>query len=118
MLSESFSEGTEAGDIPSIDAVKAILDEKDEDQQGEEEEEEKEGEEEEEKEGEEGEGGEPGEGEGEHVAEGDDVSRVDADDTVSRVTVGKPKKLTNQFNFCERAALTYNNPTRVHRHFY
>lgn len=26
---------------------------------------------------------------------------------------GKPRKLTNQFNFCERAALTYNNPTRV-----
>jgi dynein intermediate chain 1 len=24
-----------------------------------------------------------------------------------------PKKLTNQFNFCERAALTYNNPFRV-----
>jgi hypothetical protein len=23
------------------------------------------------------------------------------------------KKLTNQFNFCERAALTYNNPFRV-----
>lgn len=23
------------------------------------------------------------------------------------------KKLTNQFNFCERAALTYNNPVRV-----
>lgn len=26
---------------------------------------------------------------------------------------GKPRKLTNQFNFCERAALTYTNPTRV-----
>lgn len=25
---------------------------------------------------------------------------------------GKPRKLTNQFNFSERAALTYNNPTR------
>lgn len=25
---------------------------------------------------------------------------------------GRPRKLTNQFNFCERAALTYNNPTR------
>lgn len=23
------------------------------------------------------------------------------------------KKLANQFNFCERAALTYNNPRRV-----
>lgn len=25
----------------------------------------------------------------------------------------KPKKLPNQFNFCERAALTYDNPIRV-----
>ena len=26
---------------------------------------------------------------------------------------GKPKKLTNQFNFSERASQTYNNPSRV-----
>ena len=26
---------------------------------------------------------------------------------------GKPKKLTNQFNFSERASQTYNNPCRV-----
>lgn len=26
---------------------------------------------------------------------------------------GRARKLTNQFNFSERAALTYNNPTRV-----
>lgn len=26
---------------------------------------------------------------------------------------GKKKKLINQFNFCERAALTFNNPSRV-----
>lgn len=25
----------------------------------------------------------------------------------------KPKKIPNQFNFCERAALTYTNPIRV-----
>lgn len=25
----------------------------------------------------------------------------------------KPKKIPNQFNFCERAALTYTNPLRV-----
>lgn len=25
----------------------------------------------------------------------------------------KPKKLPNQFNYCERAALTYDNPVRV-----
>lgn len=29
------------------------------------------------------------------------------------VTGGKPKKLTNQFNFSERASQTYNNPCRV-----
>lgn len=63
--------------------------------------------------------GEDGEGEGdeneeeaeeeavvEEVPEGDDASKA----------VGAPggpkKKLTNQFNFCERAALTYNNPSR------
>jgi dynein intermediate chain 1 len=28
-------------------------------------------------------------------------------------TGGKPKKLTNQFNFSERASQTYNNPCRV-----
>lgn len=25
----------------------------------------------------------------------------------------KPKKVPNQFNFCERAALTYDNPMRA-----
>lgn len=29
------------------------------------------------------------------------------------VSTGSKKKLINQFNFCERAALTYNNPSRV-----
>ncbi len=28
-------------------------------------------------------------------------------------TGGKAKKLTNQFNFSERASQTYNNPSRV-----
>lgn len=28
----------------------------------------------------------------------------------------KPKKLPNQFNFCERASLTYQNLTRVKMH--
>ena len=28
----------------------------------------------------------------------------------------KPKKIPNQFNFCERAALTYNNPIRVNKY--
>lgn len=27
--------------------------------------------------------------------------------------ISKPKKVPNQFNFCERAALTYNNLMRV-----
>lgn len=109
MLSDS--EDTEAGEIPSMDTAMAALEEGIEG----EEDEEQEGDEEEEREGDEGEGGER-EGEGERVAEGDEVSRMDAEDTVSRGAGGKPKKLTNQFNFCERAALTYNNPTRVHRH--
>jgi len=30
----------------------------------------------------------------------------------------KPKKIPNQFNFCERAALTYSNPTRVSKFYY
>lgn len=30
---------------------------------------------------------------------------------------GKPKKLTNQFNFSERASQTYNNPCRVNSLF-
>lgn len=29
---------------------------------------------------------------------------------------GKKRKLINQFNYCERAALTYNNPSRVGIH--
>lgn len=29
------------------------------------------------------------------------------------VEKAKPKKVPNQFNFCERATLTYNNPIRV-----
>lgn len=29
------------------------------------------------------------------------------------VEKAKPKKIPNQFNFCERAALTYDNPMRV-----
>ena len=28
------------------------------------------------------------------------------------MATGQKKKLTNQFNFCERAALTYNSPSR------
>lgn len=37
------------------------------------------------------------------------------DDAFDELLDIKPriKKLANQFNFCERAALTYNNPRRV-----
>lgn len=42
-----------------------------------------------------------GEYEYEEFDEGDEFQR------------GKPKKIPNQFNFCERAALTYENPMRV-----
>lgn len=41
---------------------------------------------------------------------------ADGDEEQKDLAVGTPggpkKKLTNQFNFCERAALTYNNPSR------
>lgn len=62
----------------------------------------------------EGNGGAEEEGEGEEEAE--DVSAVptknDPEDSV-HCAKGGSKKLTNQFNFCERAALTCNNPCRV-----
>lgn len=51
------------------------------------------------------------EGEGEGDAEGE-AGRGEDDEAKGGVS-GKPKKLTNQFNYCERAALTYNNPNRV-----
>lgn len=58
---------------------------------------------------------EGGEGEAEGDAEGSDVGAVEqepeAEDETKDLPVGTPggpkKKLTNQFNFCERAALTY-----------
>lgn len=53
------------------------------------------------------------EGEGEIESVMDSVmERAEEEDERSHVG-GKPKKLTNQFNFCERAALTYNNPMRA-----
>ena len=54
------------------------------------------------------------EGEGEEEAE--DVSAVPtkkAPEESVQCVKGSSKKLTNQFNFCERAALTCNNPCRV-----
>ncbi|RZF40619.1 hypothetical protein LSTR_LSTR007502 [Laodelphax striatellus] len=81
------------------------------------------------------EGEEEGEGEDDEIegdadgdAEGDGEAEVDADgvddeDGEEKIETkedkkgppqrgGKAKKLTNQFNFCERATLTYNNPFR------
>ena len=46
------------------------------------------------------------------VEPGDEVSKVGDGESMNVPKAG-PKKLTNQFNFCERAALTYNNPCRV-----
>lgn len=53
--------------------------------------------------GEEGEGGQPDE---EAVA-------VGGEGAAPPPTSSRKKKLVNQFNFCERATLTYINPTRV-----
>lgn len=46
-------------------------------------------------------------------AEKADDAEGKGDDEEPVQATGKPKKLTNQFNFCERAALTYNSPFRV-----
>jgi hypothetical protein len=62
-----------------------------------------------------GEGG-GGEGEGEGEEEAEVVPEVETKITPGisdHSTKAGAKKLTNQFNFCERAALTYNNPFRV-----
>lgn len=61
---------------------------------------------------------EGGEGEGADLGEegeGDDEEKLDTMQEKGGYSPrpGKAKKLTNQFNFCERAALTYNNPDRV-----
>jgi hypothetical protein len=61
-----------------------------------------------------GEGGGEGEGEGEEEAEVVSEEQTKKTPGMSdHFTKAGAKKLTNQFNFCERAALTYNNPFRV-----
>ncbi|XP_012134626.1 dynein intermediate chain 2, ciliary isoform X1 [Megachile rotundata] len=77
----------------------------DEEEEGEEEGMEAEEEEEEEEEAHEQDEGEEEHKEGEHDHEHDH----EPDEEEERV---KPKKIPNQFNFCERAALTYSNPMR------
>lgn len=58
--------------------------------------------------------GEGDEGEGDEVASGVE-GEGDADGEASgELLPSRPiKKVANQFNFCDRAALTYNNPYRV-----
>lgn len=49
-------------------------------------------------------------------AEDDDVKDEKSERSGSVVLAeksAKAKKLMNQFNFCERATMTYNNPLRV-----
>ncbi|KAL3286367.1 hypothetical protein HHI36_000874 [Cryptolaemus montrouzieri] len=54
----------------------------------------------------------PKEAEEEEHGEGEDED-VDVDaKSVAEAPKGRKKKLTNQFNFCERASLTYNLPVR------
>lgn len=62
--------------------------------------------------------GDQGEEEAGEGSEGGGEGEVgEIEEEIKDVAVGTPsgpkKKLTNQFNFCERAALTYNNPSRV-----
>jgi len=64
-------------------------------------------------------GEENDENEDEEGAEGSEAGQeveADAEEEQKELPVGTPggpkKKLTNQFNFCERAALTYRNPSR------
>ncbi|XP_033609005.1 dynein intermediate chain 2, ciliary isoform X4 [Cryptotermes secundus] len=69
----------------------------------------------EDKQGEGGGGGGGGEGEGEGEEEAEVVSAVptkQAPGGSAHFIKSGAKKLTNQFNFCERGALTYNNPFR------
>lgn len=58
---------------------------------------------------------EEGKQEGEHATEGEggaeEEERAGAQPAIP--TSGKKKKLINQFNYCERATLTYVNPKRV-----
>ncbi|XP_037895321.1 dynein intermediate chain 1, axonemal [Glossina fuscipes] len=48
------------------------------------------------------------EGEGERTGEGEEVT----DTPAAMPVASRKRKLINQFNFCERAALTYTNPKR------
>lgn len=49
----------------------------------------------------------------EEHGEGDEDDIEIAEKPAAEAPKGRKKKLTNQFNFCERASLTYNLPVRV-----
>lgn len=44
-------------------------------------------------------------------------AKEDKDDPDQHISAGKAKKLMNQFNFCERATITYENTLKVKYHF-
>ncbi|XP_074093610.1 dynein intermediate chain 2, ciliary isoform X1 [Cotesia typhae] len=44
--------------------------------------------------------------------QGDGAGEQEIEAEEEEIGMGKPKKVPNQFNFCERAALTYSNPVR------
>lgn len=46
-------------------------------------------------------------------AEREQELEVEAEPEEDEIEKTKPKKIPNQFNFCERAALTYDNPMRA-----
>lgn len=45
--------------------------------------------------------------------ESKDVKEEKEDDLLQQESSGKTKKLMNQFNFCERATITYDNAVKV-----
>lgn len=49
----------------------------------------------------------------EALAETEREQEAEPEPEEDEVEKAKPKKIPNQFNFCERAALTYDNPMRV-----
>ncbi|XP_029672896.1 dynein intermediate chain 2, ciliary isoform X3 [Formica exsecta] len=49
----------------------------------------------------------------EAVAEAEREMEAEPEPEEDEIEKPKPKKIPNQFNFCERAALTYDNPMRV-----
>lgn len=46
-------------------------------------------------------------------AEREHELEAEAEPEEEEIEKTKPKKIPNQFNFCERAALTYDNPMRA-----